>query len=212
MLQKKLLTYEYYIKKLSMFMRNSYGIEEMTKLYVDVLANLDITIDRLFSMFSSVSNGNMQIIQAFSSDESDILDKVAMMFGISRHLSVIVDGEEHQLALNNIELQSFIKAKIFQNNYDGTKKASDEYYSMLSAMTDNRIRIVLVNDNTESARCLVYLNQNSDLSQNDRYLFLSGELTLKSMGIEYVHIITEIDNLAIFDGPARLGWNGGIWS
>ena len=144
---------------------------------------------------------------------SDILDKIAYIFGVSRNIKVTYtdyEGELHtneQLSLNNNELLILIKGRIIQNYCDGSLEQVNAYYQSVG------LNIVVNTDQTIVATANLYLIQEQQLEMsNIDKMFLAGLLVIESMGIEYKPQRLVPTNIMIWDSTdTAIGWDGGNW-
>lgn len=193
-------TLDYYLKKLTLFMRNSFGMEEHIEVFFNILSDIDSVTD--------------DVLQSLDVDNSylydDVLNKIAQIVGVSRNLSVVVEGITKQLTLTNSELLRLIKTKIIQNNYNGTRS---QFLSNYSNIFSNIGWIFNIYDGANPGVVVSILDEsNPGLTQNDRDLFLSGNYTVKSLGISYVYQIINIGRAGIWDDPnSNKGWNNSVW-
>jgi hypothetical protein len=185
MLIEKLKQKSYYLNKFTLFLRNSHGIEDQVELLWKILIDCDSTIDEVFKAISL----NEEV------DVDDTLDKIAEIVGTKRNLSVKyeVGGVEttFDLSLTNEELIRVISTKIIQNNYNGTYLEFIKSYQRIGLD-------MYVYDNVESNVMSIVLNENLNLTDNDKHLFLSGHYTIRSLGIRYTYSIQEITALGIW--------------
>ncbi len=186
MLIDKLKNKEYYLQKLTMFLRNSYGIEEQIEVLWKVLLDVDTTIDDVFNALSMTT----------TDDVDDLLDKLAELIGTKRQMDVtyLVNDVPHYytLTLTNAELLRAIKTRILQNNYVGTFEEFISNYQSIGLE-------VLIYDTETPSTVSIVLNDSPALTDNDKKLFLAGNYTIRSVGIAYQHSILDITQLAIWD-------------
>lgn len=186
MLIDKLKQKEYYLSKLTMFLRNSYGIKEQVEVLWKVLMDIDTTIDDVFNALS----------MATTEDVDDLLDKLAELVGTKRQMDVtyLENGapQYYTLTLTNAELLRAIKTRILQNNYVGTFEEFISNYQSIGLE-------VLIYDTETPSTVSIVLNDSPALTDNDKKLFLAGNYTIRSVGIVYQHSILEIAQLAIWD-------------
>lgn len=186
MLIEKLKQKEYYLSKLTMFLRNSYGIEEQVDVLWKVLTDIDTTIDDVFYALS----------MATTEDVDDLFNKLAELIGTKRQMDVtyLVNNvpQYYTLTLTNAELLRAIKTRILQNNYVGT------FEEFISNYRGIGLEVLIYDTETPSTVSIV-LNDSPALTDNDKKLFLAGNYTIRSVGIVYQHSISDITRLAIWD-------------
>jgi len=186
MLIEKLKQKEYYLSKLTMFLRNSYGIEEQVEVLWKVLTDIDTTIDDVFYALS----------MATTEDVDDLFNKLAELIGTKRQMDVtyLVNNvpQYYTLTLTNAELLRAIKTRILQNNYVGTFEEFISNYQSIGLE-------VLIYDTETPSTVSIVLNDSPALTDNDKKLFLAGNYTIRSVGIVYQHSILDITRLAIWD-------------
>lgn len=186
MLIEKLKQKEYYLSKLTMFLRNSYGIEEQVEVLWKVLTDIDTTIDDVFTALSMTT----------TDDVDDLFDKLAELIGTKRQMDVtyLVNSvpQYYTLTLTNAELLRAIKTRILQNNYVGTFEEFISNYQGIGLE-------VLIYDTDTPSTVSIALNNSPALTDNDKKLFLAGNYTIRSVGIVYQHSILDITRLAIWD-------------
>lgn len=172
------------------------------------------TIDKLFELLNIFDLNCVQAHnQSYDSNEhylsllnetpdsdegkaADILDKIGSLFGLRRQFSLVVDGTEYMLNLNNRDFLIFIKCTVIKNYFDGT-------YGELSAFYKSVGLPIFILTDTISAQCNMQLINLEDSvyspSEDVKRLFLAGMLTVESAGIQYTYIIHGVQDLAIFD-------------
>jgi len=186
MIIDKLKQKEYYLSKLTLFMRNSYGIEEQFTIFWKLLIDIDSSIDDIFDALTLLKD----------IDVDDTLDKLAELVGSKRQLDVVYEinltPTRFTLNLTNKELLRSIKTRILQNNYFGTYQEFVDNYQKIGFK-------VLIYDNVNPNTVSIVLNDSTSLTENDRHMFLSGNYTIRSMGIEYIHFIQSIELLGVWN-------------
>lgn len=193
-------TLDYYLKKLTLFMRNSFGMEEHIEVFFNILSDIDSVTD--------------DVLQSLDVDNSylydDVLNKIAQIVGVSRNLSVSVGGSTEQLTLTNSELLRLIKTKIIQNNYNGTRSQFLENYQRIFSNIGWSFDIY-DGENPGTVVSTLDIN-NPGITDNDKDLFLSGNYTVKSLGISYVYQIINMERAGKWDDlNSNKGWNEAVW-
>lgn len=226
MLKDILLQDEYYLDQLTLFLRNSFGIEEEISSYVSILRQIDKVENDIFKALEVSSQSqlalNIDYINSLNDEVSSIMDMIGAIVGASRNLTLTYsmniedpDGEtsftNKEITLNNFEYFVYISCCIFQNGYDGTYKMAKELYDKLQ---DIGVHLVLLTSEI-SGTCSVYYDvkssygydEDEDIRYNNREnlyaLFFSGLLNLKSMGIIYEKGVVDLEY--------NNKWGFGIW-
>lgn len=218
MLSDKLKSFVYYERKLPLYLQNSYGFLEHFRIFYDLLtsdSNSSVvpTIDLLFELLNIFDRNcteshqesyerNLHYLNFVNSlpdandgNSSDVLDKIGNLFGLKRQLSVSINGTEHMLNLNNKDFLMLIKCTIIKNYFDGSYSELNHYYQ--------EVCLPVFTLTSAPARCDMYLISVKDplykYSSNVEKMFLSGLLTVESMGIMYTYAITGAQAIAEFD-------------
>lgn len=228
MIKKKLTQEDYYLSKLSMFMRETFGMTEQTQIFVDWIKSLDNFADISLNSYYIWNQDYKEELKkiVLSNEDFKPLDNLASLFGFKRDIRITVSKtdyshvpptvtiEQENLHLSNEDMIDIIKIKIIQNNYKGTlQELINLYhdklgYTIYIALTRKEGSISIY----DSAHCQVYLEtlynphpekENStlvELSQNIQKLFKWSDLFLKSMGIEYEALLTtDIRRILVLD-------------
>lgn len=233
MIIERIKSFEYYERKLPLLLRNSHGYVEELSLLHDVLRQIDEAADAMlksFDIFGKVffkdDEGKAHpeayldfinnINGYYDNNHSDILDKIAELYGLSRSFSFkYIDQATQQLkteavTFNNRQLHILIRARVIQMNYDGSREQAEEYYKSVN------LPIYLVKDSSNPATCTVCLNE-PEIQSGDivllKKVFESGLLLIKSAGIKYTLAIQNFGGLLIFDSDnIACVWNTGRWA
>lgn len=146
---------------------------------------------------------------------SDILDKIASIYGIRRNLTISYQTtpsdpiETSSISLDNEELLQYIKIQIIKNYCDGSYQQLQEYYAYSNLQ-------IIMQTADEMCTCNLYLVKftESDELTNLEKLFLAGELSVDSMGIQYVRQIFNVNSVLVWDkeiGGNYGGWDTATW-
>lgn len=201
LLDENLLTFDYYKNLTPMYLQQSYGFLDMFKIYYDLgFAENEETTDNL-SIIEFIEKLFNSLDVYSKNVNKDVLYKLCNFFGISKNVRVqFYDYTAEKwvtknLSLTDDELLLYLKCKIIQNRYDGTAKMANDLYDRVG------LPIFMVTRTNNEAYCQVWLLMYDDtqFSQNIQELFLSGLLTLKSVGVRYSHRIQVATNIALFD-------------
>lgn len=219
MLKQKLLNWTYYERKIPLYVLNAYGVQEFFKIMVNFLINQDHVEDIVCHAFDIYNSDYNAFMSGY--DESgfnySFLDLIAWLYGVNRAFGVEYEDEDgvfhhKDLYLNNDELLMLIKARIIQNNFDGTYESTREFY-------DNINMPVYLFQSNNPAEAYVYIStKNPDgtenvMSNNIKDMIYAGLFTIKSMGITYHTYIRNVLNLGIWDSESNNRvWDNAIWS
>ena len=123
---KKLISDEYYINKLSLALQNSYGISEHLKIFSKTLSNIyDWYVNSFWKEYDIFNyNDKVNDTEWSMSTEDDFLDQIASIYNISRNVTLYGLNEDKSglsdqlvsITLNNKELYIYILASILKNN------------------------------------------------------------------------------------------------
>ena len=216
MIKDKLLQKEYYIDKLSMFMRESYGIIPQIEIFVDWLNSMNATADVIASLLDIWNEDYLLSVKEICPNDEPFLplDMIASLVGCSRRNVVMVPDTNNDpitynkeiLELNNEELLELIKVKIVQNNYDGSLKSIIDLYK--NKLNYNIFYTLSKCEGTSRyapASCNVFIDdQKTDgvtpVSENIKKIFKYSDFFIQSLGIVYdKKMISDIDTLLILD-------------
>lgn len=215
MLIDKLRAWDYYYKKLPLYMRNSYGIKEHFEIVWNVMTQLEWTQEDVLDVMNLLQNDYISYVIA-KYDEIDgydfaFLDMIGSLYGVNRSLNVqYIDDStgavvHKKLYLTNKEFYMLIKARIVQNNYDGTFEQARAYYENIGLP-------IYMFTGTNPAECYLYLGVNDNTtSDNIKALFMANLLTLKSVGITYIRHQIDIGRMALWAGKNDAVNNNNQW-
>lgn len=232
-LPSEIANFEYYLRKVPLYLQNSYGFVEHFRIWFNLLTGTksDGTKTNLFQGVVPVADTILDLMDLFSdtfltkirdfSDSgsssssdygsiSDILDKIGSLFGMQRTLSIsyIPIGQQSQISeeitLNNEDFRILILAQIIRNYCEGTREQIQEYYDSVNLM-------VLSLDTDISANVESYLLLGSIVNYSDNVikLWLSGLLTIDSVGVKYLKMVQNFSTLGIWDSS---NWDTGEWT
>lgn len=206
MISNKLLDLDYYLDKLSMYFKRCYGIEEQFAMINSIMKQMNDTLDFTHERLDIMREDYDTIINQEQngdtySNVSDILDKIASIYGVARTFSVSytassISVTDKQISLNNAELVVLIKARIIQNTYKGTYEECMQLYRLIGLD-----QFIIINNDVEDATCNMYLQPQS--SENIQDMFLAGLLSLESLGITYNYDLVSSTSLGL--------WNATEW-
>lgn len=213
MIKDKLKVWEYYKHKIPIYLQNSYGFVEHFKMLFDLLLQLDSTEDNLMKAFDVLNKNYLDYINSLPGEtgsDSDILEKIAELFGVSRNFDVEYTENSTKksasLTLNNSELIKLIKARIIQNNFNGTYEESRNFYNNINLP----VYLFQSGNNNE---VYVLLDNSIKLTDNEQKMFLANLFTIESMGIVYHTSITDIAHIFCWDmNNQNTYWDVGKWA
>lgn len=204
MLSDRLKSYDFYLDKLTLLLKKSYGIPEQVKLYVDIMRQTESAIHDFFTAIGAENSGVWtlnadSVMINIDGEVSDLLDKIASLVGVSRNYAFLDEP------LNNRALYLLIYCKIVQNSFNGTKEGIDSLTAFLKTMSMNEdgskyLSIEYV-PSSSVASCHIYLDSDKLDDSYDvlKTLFEHGFLTLRSMGIRYTYNTVSFSSLGHYD-------------
>lgn len=236
-LNDRLKEFDYYVDKLPMYLKSSYGFIEHFRVWYDLLvgrAQPDLyygiipASDTILALLNIFDSDYMQTlinlpdadVQNGISTNNDMIDKLAALFGVKRTFSVSYRSNEtlvtKVLNLTDYELLILIKCQIVQSYCDGTYLQISQFYK------DCGLSIICLTSTTP-ATCNLILQRAADssiaYSENIADMFLAGLLRIESMGIEYYQSILDLTSLLFWDSistwsdeDATIEDNEGEWS
>ena len=200
MIRKDLLEFQYYLNRLSMFMKESYGITEQTELFYRQLKVVNEQFDIFFN--------NLKIFGDEIVHLSDFLDLIGSYFECYREFTIQLNGSYIQINLeDNSEFLDYIKCQIIKQNFKGTYEEIKRLYTHLEnnqvkqGLVDLQFDYILLKtslEDTSSLNCRIYFTNFNTYSEQIQNLFLAGYLTIESMGINYVRACINIYDISIF--------------
>lgn len=226
----KLLYDDYYVNQLTLLLQKSYGIPQQISIYTEVLRlfnAIELDLFNTLGTYASLDeNGNekdwllnIKKINSFSTTESDLLDKLAVIYNVQRHYYLKDFANDKNgntyisITLSNTELYMIIYASIIRNNFDGTNLQANELYNKLNLIAStaglSAFQINMITNTNDYDSCYVFLNANGLYQSNgtikDEYvnlvnLFYNGYFDIKSMGITYKHLNIEYGKAGYFNG------------
>lgn len=223
-LNDTLKDFDYYYRKLPKYLRESEGFISHFRIWYDLLVGnksnenntygIVGTADTLFALFNifdqtidfdgNITNHYLEYLNSLPGNDggtkSDILDKLGLLFGVTRNFSVtytyLYDTYTKELTLNNNDFLILIKAQIIRNYCNGSREQMTEYYRSIG------LNVVLVSSYLP-ATAFVYLAKYPNeseyrYSENVQSMFLAGLLTIHNMGINYEHRLVDVTTLLIW--------------
>ena len=198
LIPETLQSFEYYKRKLPLYLRQSGNFLEHFRIWYDLLTKTIVTnSESLINLLNIFADDYFDLLEEVEGvgkldTESDILDKLGNLFGITRtnNITYIDENNNEQneiLTLTNEDFLIVIKARIIQNYCDGTRKTIQSFYDTLGLDDGLTIRM-LNNPGGSNAYVMMYLVYTKEhaFSSLDK-LFLAGLLNIESMGITYVY-------------------------
>lgn len=216
-LSDKLKSFEYYKKKLPLYLQNSYGFQEHFKIWHEILTNNVVdNADILLNLLMIFDDNYLTYLvenNAASQDgsSSDILDKLGSIFGVTRKFTVNYEEAGspvvEELSLDNNDFLILIKAQIIKNYCEGTREQIAEYYSSVG------LQMFIQTDESSPATANLYLVESIpgtsyEYSENVEKMFLGGMLRIESVGIKYQEASIDLSRLLMWDAS---NWDEGEW-
>lgn len=203
--KNNLLDVNWYLSKMSMFLKESYGIVDEIKWDIDLLNNMNDICDTImysldiysliFPTFKVTYEGKEIEITCYEDymayldklnegkqeDEKNYyqpLEMIASLVGISKDVKLKVgDNSYNWVRLTNYELWQYVLITIARNNFNGTFEEITKVYE--------RTHLNVFYFTTAPMKCDICIKDNDDLSQNVKNLLQHGNILIQSMGIEY---------------------------
>ncbi len=213
MINEKTLEFEYYLKKLPLYLQNSYGFQEHFRMLFEIMKDTNTTAKDLLNSLNLYDENyfkNIEFIEK-TKNASDLLDKMGSLYGVNRCLDVDYVDESNishheSLILTNEEFLKLILVKSAQNSYEGTYENIKKLYDLINLS-------IIVSSGKNSGEIYLYLQTDDYITDNLKYLFLSGLLNIESIGIKYVN--RNIENLKLAEWNSEQTykmWDVGVWS
>ena len=232
----KLKSFDYYKNKLPLYLQNSYGFQEHFKIWYDFLVG-NISSTNNISGIVGTSDTLLNLMNIFDSDylnyvasmedsgatedepygtNSDILDKIGALLGVTRNFKVTINNVEEELSLNNEDFLILIKTQIIKNYCEGTLEQINAYYKSI------KLQLYAINSSTPGQAILYLIVSKNDsrfsYSPNIKKMFEAGLLKIESMGIIYSNLSLDYENLLHWDVDNSV-WalgdlesdEGGVW-
>ncbi len=211
MIREDLLEFQYYLNRLSMFMKESYGMQEQFEIFYQQLLQVNNEFDYLFDQLDIFNKQGKELPSTWV---SKLIDKIGAIFGCYRKFTIFINNEYEELNLEDDEFIIYIKCQIVKQNFQGSREELSTIYStfddgkVTKGLLDLLMVYVLYQTQSplllNSVQCNIYWSNYSQYSENLRKLFLAGYLTIESMGILYNRITQNIDGLGIFSSIVTL--------
>lgn len=216
----ELTTDIYYFNRMSMFLKESYGIQERIGALAKIIKRLDEVYETIIdslNLFDKDYSKNYIGDGNESSTNNVYLDRIGNIFNVSRSFSIkmgtkesptsiedINDSAPTYITLNNKEFLQYLKLQIIKQNFTGTREELALLYgddtTELANTGTSQLNFIYLTDTKASAKVNIYWQPKKEkYSSEFYYMFLNGLLTIESMGIEYNRSIMNIDSIAIFD-------------
>lgn len=212
-LPEELQSFDYYRNLTPMYLKDIHGFFEQIKIWYNfsmkksgvITCGLDVPcgvntstktqsivsiIDETFK-FLDIFNTTSQHLD----ESSDILNKLGAFFGVSRNFSVTIDSEKKSLSLSDDEFLILVKCQVIKNFFEGTQEHLIKCFNLVN------LPVMPLTDANHTAHCMMYmlLQDENEVSQNVKDMFLAGMLSVESLGIYYTYAIQIARNIAIFD-------------
>jgi len=220
------LTLDYYVNKLTLFLRKSYGITDHIEIFYGFIKQSNITLSDMFEQldvmnvsFNYYTSAKLTELKNNPTYDNLLFDYLASIFGVSRKFNVQYYDEDsvyHNEALNlsDYELLLLIRMMIIKNNFNGSFDDINKFYDSVG------FKIYMIT-NSVSGSVNVYFDERSSYgsTSNIEKMFLSGLFTIESLGIKYLYVETEVSLTGVWDSanPDLCWYNsltekGGRWA
>lgn len=231
-----LKSFTYYVRKLPLFLQNSYGFVEHFRIWYDMMISETETqgainvCDYILYLLDIFDENYLEAIAkldgsgaTFDEDgniisygtTSDILDKIGELFGVKRTFSVAYINDDYkqvteEITLDNKDLLILIKAQIIKNYCEGTFEQIKGYYESAGLY-------IFVITSDVSATCNLFLADGGstyNYSDNVVKMFKAGLLIIQSMGIQYIVGKAEMTGFLVWSEDSAMSnqvWDIGVW-
>ena len=224
---QELRSFDYYLRKLPLFLRQSDTFIEHFRIWFDLLnggstaySGIVDSADCLLYLLNIFDDDYIDTVNSLVGNEngtvSDILDKLGALFGVHRVFSVTykddndVIHEDEQLELNNQDFLTLIKAQIIKDYCDGTAEQIEQFYDSIGL----KIYVITTDSNATASLYLAEFTGVNSYSDNIKKMFQAGILRINNLGIAYKDLTKELTGSLIWDAPAaaKQGWGKGLWA
>lgn len=209
MIRQDLLEFQYYLNRLSIFMKESYGMQEQFEIFYQQLKQVNDNFDYMFNQLDVFNTEGRELPDEWI---SELIDKIGLIFNCYRKFTIVLsDGSYEEIELDDYDFITYIKCQIVKQNFKGSREELANIYTTYEdgQITSNGLIkdlifvYVLYQTFTptlllNSIQCNIYWSNYSQFSENLQKLFDGGYLTIESMGILYNRIMQNIDGLGIF--------------
>lgn len=168
LINSQLLDEKFYLQSMSLFLKNSYGMEDRCKMYVNILNNIVDTSEELFKRLNifyydiSSKKDYCDLNGIDKNSTSDrYLDLIAGIFNINREFEIrYTDPAKsvetiERVKLDNYELMLYIQAIATKFIFDGSYEQLHYFYNGTSLLNydlyyeDSEARCILTNNTTK---------------------------------------------------------------
>ena len=190
MIRKDLLDFQYYLNRLSMFMKESYGIAEQNEIFYRQLYQVNTQFDKFFKNLDIWGNDEIP---------SEALDLIGSIFGCYRNFTIKLNDSYVQIDLDDNDFILYIKCQIVKQNFKGTNEELIKLYTTYNKEGLLKLQFdYILLATVGSLNCRIYFSNFNDFSSNIQNLFDAGYLTIESMGINYDREKLNISSIATF--------------
>lgn len=165
-----------------------------TLLCGESMSSICSTAEDIFSCLDIFNRLNNNVINV----NGDVLDKLAALFGVARHFSIVINKQKKDLHLSDDDLTILIKCQVIKNFFSGTFEELRQCY----ALVDLPVAIITRLGATATCNMYMLLSREDEVSENVKDMFCAGLLTIESMGITYTYAINIAESIALFDSTS----------
>lgn len=201
---EKLITYEYYIRYLSLFLNGSYGINQQIRAVYLILESLNDFYNKLLEKYNILDGTiNDYITKNIDGEADQTLDNIGAIFNCYRQMTIKWSDNPKKvedltttktIVLDNYDFITYIRSQIIKQHFNGTREDLAKAY-----VDNNLLPINLTYIPTSSAECQIYCNNWNELSLNMQNLFLNRMIAIESMGITYGLLLENVVNIGEWD-------------
>lgn len=216
----ELLTDTYYLNRMSIFLKESYGIKDRIAALCKIFKRIDYIYDKIINQLNVFDDAyKKDFVDEEDHTTNNYLDSIGKIFGIVRSFTINygsnnnptsnndLDGTKKYITLTNKEFLIYLKLQIIKQHFSGTREEIAMLYGeeqALNALSELNLIYITREENYHGEVNLYWQNANG-FSTDFKYMFLNGLLSIESMGITYSHVIGSIESIITFDSDDPYG-------
>lgn len=203
MINDKLKDFKYFYNKLPLYLQQSEGFLSHFEYWFELLQGIDKSADDIESMINVFDEDYL----TKNPNCSDFLDKIGLLYGVSRIMTV--DGS--RVELDDKLMLFVIKCQIIKNFFNGTFEQINKVYK------DANLPIIYYTRGTmevEIIFCAAEIPYTSAEINILYELFNNGFLIVKSMGVNYSVDKLDVNQVLYWadsNGSSVNYWDSRVW-